>query len=90
MLCPRVYPYYLTKLVRVSVIVTLIAALLGFSNSIYLLIFVYTFLSTAFFLVRLRTRPFLLTNSMLMLHTRLSFDHYARWYFPTRPRQLPP
>ena len=51
MLCPRVYPYYLTKLVRVSVIVTLIAALLGFSNSIYLLIFVYTFLSTAFFLV---------------------------------------
>ena len=38
--------------VCVSVIVTLVAALLGFGNSLYLLVFVYTFLSTAFFLVR--------------------------------------
>ncbi|PIL27254.1 hypothetical protein GSI_10398 [Ganoderma sinense ZZ0214-1] len=36
----------------VGVIITLIAGLLGFGRTLYLLVFVYTFLSTAFFLLR--------------------------------------
>ncbi|KAI0635449.1 YIF1-domain-containing protein [Trametes polyzona] len=36
----------------VGVIVTLIAGLLGFGRTLYLLVFIYTFLSTAFFLLR--------------------------------------
>lgn len=40
-----------------SVIVTLIAGLLGVGRTLYLLIFLYTFLATAFFLVRPLPRP---------------------------------
>ena len=40
-------------MVYLSVIITLIAGLLGLGRTLYLLVFVYTFLSTAFFLVRL-------------------------------------
>ncbi|KAI0646038.1 YIF1-domain-containing protein [Trametes meyenii] len=36
----------------VGVIITLIAGLLGFGRTLYMLVFVYTFLSTAFFLLR--------------------------------------
>ena len=83
-------PQTSTDALSYSVIITLVAGLLGFGRTLYLLVFIYTFLSTAFFLVRLRSRPFLLTNSMLTLHTRLSFDHYALWCFPTRRPRPPP
>ncbi len=40
-----------------SVIITLVAGLLGLGRTLYLLVFVYTFLSTAFFLVSLSSIP---------------------------------
>ena len=46
-----------TDALSYSVIITLVAGLLGFGRTLYLLVFIYTFLSTAFFLVRLRSRP---------------------------------
>ena len=45
-------------------IVTLIAGLLGFGRTLYLAVFVYTFLSTAFFLVS----PCLLDLSLPILN----------------------
>ena len=45
-----------TDALSYSVIITLVAGLLGFGRTLYLLVFIYTFLSTAFFLVRLRSR----------------------------------
>lgn len=73
-----------------SVIVTITAGFLGFSGPLWILVFVYSFLATAFFLVRPRlpalsvlTKPF------------VSFGHYAQLFsqtpqYPYQPtRTLP-
>lgn len=69
------------------VIATLIAGLLGFGRMLYLSVFLYTFLSTAFFLVSSVCHCPIVDFGLNVLST-CSCGHYDQWCFQTRLRRL--